>query len=200
MRGPFTDPRPGAGAVAVKPEITWTPPKNWCPHPEYWHAEDDEATEVEVTELVSAFVRALQPELVVETGTYDGQTAEAIGKALQANGHGRLVTIEIKDTLVEMARDRCAGLPVEVFHGSSLDWLLGHESTVGFAWLDSGQIRHQELELLFPRLASGGVVGIHDAAPHHAVYGFVEPVVKRLGMSEIRLRTPRGVLFLQGWT
>jgi hypothetical protein len=36
--------------------------------------------------LVAAFVRALQPETVLETGSAFGQTAEAIGRALAANG------------------------------------------------------------------------------------------------------------------
>ncbi len=53
-------------------ESTFTPPDPDCPRPDWWHARDAQATEDEVIELVAGFVRALQPELVLETGTYLG--------------------------------------------------------------------------------------------------------------------------------
>jgi hypothetical protein len=73
-------------------EARFTAPRADCPHPEYWHSTDSDSTEIEVTELVAAFVRAPQPETVLETGSAFGQTAEAIRRTLAANGHGRLVT------------------------------------------------------------------------------------------------------------
>ena len=71
------------------PESTFTKPHAECPHPEWWSADDDESAEVEVVELVGALVRVLQPEYVVETGTFVGRMAQGIGQALLLNGHGR---------------------------------------------------------------------------------------------------------------
>ena len=95
-------------------EADFTPPNSWCPDPGFWHADDGDATEHEVTELVAAFVRALQPELVVETGSYSAQTSLAVGEALARNGHGRLVTLEIEPELAGIAKAKCAGLPVTI--------------------------------------------------------------------------------------
>jgi predicted O-methyltransferase YrrM len=98
----------------VKSEDEFTKPRPDWTNPGYWTAPDAYSTECEVTELVAAFVRALQPEYVVETGTAFGYTAAAIGAALAANGHGRLDTIEIDEEKVTLASDRCKGLPVTV--------------------------------------------------------------------------------------
>jgi hypothetical protein len=66
-------------SMTAESEARFTPPRPDCPHPEWWTSTDDDSTECEVTALVAAFVVALQPELVIETGTAFGQTAEAIG-------------------------------------------------------------------------------------------------------------------------
>ena len=103
-------------------EDRFTPARPDCPYPQRWHSADSDSTELEVSHLVAAFVRALQPNLVVETGTAWGQTAELIGQALKANGQGRLITLEPDPARAEHSRNRCAGLPVEVLQQSSLDW------------------------------------------------------------------------------
>lgn len=173
-------------------EDRWTAPRADCPHPEFWHSADDESTEYEVTELVAAFVRAIQPEIVVETGTAFGQTAEAIGKALARNGHGRLYTTETNAERAALARVRCATLPVTVIEGSSLDFTPPGE--VGFAWFDSLlDLRVREFHALRPHLAPGAVVGFHDCGPQHGYRHAVESLTDWL--RPIYLRTPRGVMF-----
>ena len=67
----------------------------WSTDTRWWHITAQESAEDEVSDLAGAFIRALQPEVVVETGTYTGQTAVRIGGALAVNGHGHLWTIEI---------------------------------------------------------------------------------------------------------
>ena len=49
-------------------EARFTSPSELCPHPERWTSRDIEATENEVLELVHGLIRALQPDLVLETG------------------------------------------------------------------------------------------------------------------------------------
>lgn len=177
-------------------EDRWTPANDWCAHPEHWHSEDAYATETEVTELAAAFARALQPEIVLETGTWTGQTAEAIGVALVANGHGHLYSLEADEALAAKAAARCEGLPVTVVHGDSLSWSPPGE--IGFAWLDSETgIRAMELQRFARWLAPGAVVGIHDTGPQHATGGLLWPLIRKGMFTALTLRTPRGVTFGQ---
>lgn len=183
-----------ARELAENREDRWTAPGPWQPHPEHWHSDDAQATEHEVSELVGAFARALQPEIVVETGSNSGQTTEAIGQALLKNGHGHLYSLEIDPVMADAAERRCTGLPVTVIRGDSLSWTPPGE--VGFAWLDSETgIRHLELQRLRRFLADGAIVGIHDTGPQHATARLLWPLVQRGEFSAITLRTPRGVTF-----
>jgi predicted O-methyltransferase YrrM len=178
--------------LQVFPESRWTAARLDCPYPERWSATDAQSTELEVTELVASWVRALQPEYVVETGTCIGQTAQAIGQALARNGHGWLDTIEVDPVVAAQARERCAGLPVTVYTELSLGFQPAGK--IGFAWLDSSMgHRIPEFEHLRPWLAPGAVVGFHDTSPHMGLLG---EHVGQLGRA-IRLRTPRGVSFVQ---
>ena len=175
-------------------EINYTKPHPDCPRPELWTAADAYSTEVEVTALVAAFVRALQPEYVVETGTCFGQTAEAIGRALADNGHGRCVSLEIDPDKVTSSRGRCAGLPVDVLEVSSLDFTPAEP--IGFAFFDSLLgLRLPELHRYRPWLPVGTIVGFHDTSPHMGTLG---ADLEALGdLRTIRLRTPRGVTFAE---
>lgn len=159
---------------------------------QYWHAEDDQATEAEVIELVAAFVRALQPEVAVETGTWTGQTTKAIGEALARNGHGYLHAVEIDPGLAEQARVLCAGLPVSVITGSSTEW--EPPSGIGFAWIDGAVRRDLEAEHLMSRMLPGSVLGMHDTGPYFE-FDRRSWLESHPRLSAITLHTPRGVSF-----
>jgi predicted O-methyltransferase YrrM len=147
-----------------------------------------------VSELVSAFVRALQPDYVIETGTCIGQTSYVIGLALRANGHGRCDTLEVKDELVAVARDRCGGLPVTVHQVASLDFVPAE--MIGFAWFDSlRELRVREFLAYRPFMQPGTIVGFHDTAPHFGAFGVA--VENLTGLRAINLPTPRGVTFAE---
>ncbi len=172
-------------------ESRFTVPRDDCPHPEWWHSVDDESTELEVSELVASFVRALQPDLVVESGTAYGQTARAIGHALKANGHGSLLTYEIDQRRASIALARCVGLPVLLFTVPFRPTVEG----IGFAWID-GHIdeRVADLESCRPLFALGAIVGVHDSSPFHGI----RPALEALDWIRwIHLPTPRGVMFGQ---
>lgn len=177
-------------------ESRWTPPRADCPNPERWHSVDDESTELEVTDLVASFVRALQPDLVVETGAAFGQTSAAIGSALLLNGQGHLMTCEIDASRFDEARIRCRNLPVTVVPYDSLRMISEIDRPVGFAWFDSLiPLRVPEFRALRPRLRRGSFVGFHDTGPQHGL----RPAVEQLGRDRIlrliHLPTPRGVIF-----
>lgn len=193
---------PDPGAL----EDRYTPPSPWCPHPSRWHSDTADATEREVSALAAAFVTALQPDVVLETGTNTAQTALAIGKALRASGHGRLWTVEVDPALAASARTALAGLPVTVVRADTAHW--DPPPGAGFAWIDSGPaegapagdwaaLRLAEIRRWLPSFAPGAVIGIHDTAPHHPVMRAVGPFLKERGMQFLNLRTPRGVVFAQ---
>ena len=171
-------------------ESEWVKGNDHCPHPELWHAHDCMATEIEVLELLGAFIRATQPEIVVETGTWIGYGAEAIGKALAANGHGHLWTLETDPHAAMQAAERVAGLPVSVVVCSSLEWT--PPGPVDFAWFDSEKfLRVAEFHAYRPYMTPRTVVGFHDTAPHHGY----RPQLDALGIQLLDLPTPRGVTF-----
>ena len=180
------------------PESTFTRPHPECVHPEWWTAEDEQAAENEVVELVSALVRVIQPEYVVETGTHVGRMAYGIGTALQRNGHGTLDTIEIDPVRADEAITRCAGLPVNVHLMSSLDFVPA--DLIGFAWFDSLLgLRCPEFLAYREHMERGTIVGFHDTGPQFGL-GFRASLSalsgKRL-LRPIKFKTPRGVVIAE---
>jgi predicted O-methyltransferase YrrM len=147
---------------------------------------DAQRIEVEqpVVDLLVSLVRSIQPRYVIETGTYHGTTAKAIGEALEV---GHLVTVEIDAVGVELSREATIGLPVTVIHGSSLDFI--PDRPVDFAFLDSGvDVRLLELEHLRPHLAPDAVMAMHDSRD-------LWPQLD--GWRWVNLPTPRGLLLFQ---
>jgi predicted O-methyltransferase YrrM len=175
-------------------EDLWRPSNEWCPHTHHWHAVDDQSTEEEVTELVAAFVRALQPEVAVETGAYSGQTTRAIGDALRRNGHGHLHAVELDPRLADLARQACEGLPVTVVTGSSLEW--SPPANISFAFVDGHTDRCAEAEYLLPRMLTGAIIGMHDTGPLHCA-GRMDWLNAHPRLRAITLRTPRGISFAE---
>lgn len=152
-----------------RPEnVTWRPHPR-CRKPHYlWSAPDDHATEHEVTAFIAALVRLLKPTVVIETGTYYGHTAAAIATALAENGVGALWTYELD-------RDRAAAATLHLAEHVAAGRVtvtpaaLTTEACpagVEVAFLDSGmRTRQDDLIALWPRLAAGGIIAIHDASP-----------------------------------
>lgn len=187
-------------------ESVFTRPHAACRRPELWYAHDSDSSEVEVSELVGALVRALQPELVVETGTAFGHTTVQIGLALGRNGHGRCVSLEVDHERACVARELLLSegvMSVEVREQSSLDY--EPEGELGFAWFDSlYELRAAE----FCRyrdaghLKPGTIVGFHDwTSGLRGHYLDVRTVVRRLAsaglLQPIFLPTPRGVVLAE---
>jgi len=173
-----------------QPESTWTAPRPDCPRPEWWHAHGAGATEIEVTELVAALVRALQPEIVVETGVLHGQTTRAIGDALARNGHGTLYALEIMYEYARIAAAELRHMPVHVLAADSTGWI--PPGPIDFAFLDSElDTRAREIEHFWPWLHAGTVLAIHDTGPHHPVRKTLDQFADKLVLLD--LPTPRGV-------
>jgi predicted O-methyltransferase YrrM len=186
-------------------ESRFTLPREFCPNPEFWHSKDSESTEDEVTELVAAFVRALQPNFVLETGTAFGYTSMAIGKALATNGHGRLVTLEKNADMWYAAKawlddyELVVGhLPIEMLHMNSMEYEVPENTWIDFAFFDSWQEGRAEEFLRYrPYMKSGIIVAFHDTAPHHQVWKYVSELEEVGHIKTINLHTPRGIAFAQ---
>jgi hypothetical protein len=182
--------------TAYVPESEFTPPRPDCPHPEHWTAADADSAELEVSELVGVFVRALQPEVVVETGTAFGQTAHHIAEALRRNGHGHLWTLEPDPLRADSAQQRLAHLPATVVRAESLTYT--PRDGIGFAWFDSlTHLRESEFRRYRPHMAPGCIVGFHDCGPQHPVRVHVERLAREGLLRPIYLPTPRGVMFAE---
>lgn len=178
-------------------EGRFTKPRIDCPHPDRWHSDDADSTEHEVSALVGAFVAALQPDNVVETGSAWGQTAECIGLALQAAGQGHLHTIEPDPVRAARTRERTKGMPVTVEEMESLSFR--PPGPIGFAWFDSlPHLRIQEFHRYHQHFTPGAIVGFHDTGPHQ---GGLREAIEELEIANellvIHLPTPRGVSFAQ---
>jgi predicted O-methyltransferase YrrM len=177
-------------------EARFTPPSETCPHPEYWTSMDEQSTENEVLELVAGFIRALQPEFVIETGSAYGYGARVIGRALQENGHGRLVTLEVDGDRWRVARMATAHLPVTCLRQSSETYV--PEQTIDFVWFDSlFELRVGEFRAYYPYMTNRTIVGFHDTADHHPVGAEIRVLQDEGLITPIYLPTPRGVVFAQ---
>lgn len=181
----------GPAPVTAPPELT--PPHPECLTPERYHCVDGTAVETEVLDFLSALVRLIKPGLIVETGTYRGASAEAMARALVANGTGHLVTVECDHQRAEAARRRLHGLPVEVITGASLEFL--PNAPIDLLFLDSHRpIRGNEFTHFKPFLHAGSVVVWHDSAPHHpGVRPAIEDLAGQGIIDRLHLPTPRGL-------
>lgn len=190
---------------ALRQESYFTAAHEAAPHPEHWHSLDADTTENEVALLVAAFVRAIQPEYVVETGTAFGWTTRLIGEALHENGHGRCVSLEIDESRCEIAREHCEDVldVVEIRAQSSLAFQ--PEEAIDFAFFDSlYELRRYELMRYraFGALLPGTIVGFHDwASGLRGHYIDVREEIEALEdagiIKAIFVPTPRGVAFAQ---
>jgi predicted O-methyltransferase YrrM len=189
-------------------EDHWKPANARCPHPERWYSTDEDSTEVEVSELVAAFVRALQPNVVVETGSAWGQTTEMIVEALRANGQGFLFTLEIDPERVEATRRRVGYEDVWMMvEESSMEWDYDVDNweydiqPLDMVFSDSyGPIRIPEVVRLLPFMRPDATVIFHDTAPEpdFPFRQMIEDELVATGILRcVDLPTPRGVSICQ---
>lgn len=182
-------------AEAVSPEKSAPTPE--CAEPWLWSMFDGWTAEVEVIEFLHALVRLLKPRFVLETGTWHGIAATAMGSALRDNGRGRLVSLEVDPESHAVASERiaAAGLQaqVELVRGASLEYVA--DETIDMALFDSElQLRGAEFKRFLPRLRDGAIVIFHDTNSAHQVVGAtVADLVAAGDLDAIALPTPRGV-------
>jgi glycosyltransferase involved in cell wall biosynthesis len=172
-----------------------------CREPLLWSMVDGWTAEVETMEFLYSLVRLTKPRFVVETGTWRGYTAVAIGDALRANGMGQLVSLEVDATSASVARRHLAAADlvrqVEVLNQASLTY--EPNELIDLLLLDSElQLRENELRQFRRKLRPGATVVFHDTSQQH---GVVRAAVERLEaegvLKGIHFQTPRGISVCQ---
>lgn len=161
------------------------------------YTEDDRfATEHQVTTLVAAFVTALQPDYVLEVGSYRGQTTRAMGEALAANGQGHLDAVEITSAQARSTQKACERLPVKV-HTMDFQEFTPRQ-VVDFAWIDAAMTnRGRDARRVLEFSRPGTILGLHDTAIRFKAYEAVQPLVTEGLVRIIYLPTARGVAFAE---
>lgn len=181
----------------ISPEKSTARPD--CPHPQLWSMFDGWTGETETIEFLHALVRLVKPSYCVETGTWLGYSAEAIGLALRQNGRGLLDTIEYDPEVAGATRERLAPLAdvVEVHNLSSLDFT--PRQLVDFLLLDSAlTIRIAEFERYRQHLKAEALVIFHDSRiNNYQLEEMAMPYIKGGILSAVTFATPRGLLVCQ---
>jgi hypothetical protein len=181
----------------ISPEKSMARPD--CHQPQLWSMFDGWTSEVETIEFLHALVRLTKPGYCVETGTWLGHSAEAIGLALRQNGRGSLDTIEFDAEVAAATRERLASLAeiVEVHNRSSLEFTPC--DTIDFLLLDSAlDIRVAEFERYRRHLKAGALVIYHDTRINDCqLENMVLPYIHAGILSALNFATPRGLLVCQ---
>lgn len=186
----------------LEAESRFTKPREDCPHPDRWHSHDINATEDEVSEFIGGLVRCLQPDLVLETGTYKGHTALQIGRALHTNGHGKLITLEQNPGLAGDARANLAKYVefVDVLLCNSLVFALPEDARIDLALFDSGggDTRTREFRYFSRWMHKHTIVLFHDTARQHEnILASVLDLADEDLILPVFLPTPRGLAICQ---
>ena len=128
-------------------------------------------TENEYKELIAGFIRAIKPEVAMETGVSQATSTMVIGRALRRNGFGKLISIEARGEIAKAARVKLQteGVPVEIKIGKSLAVIAQHpaDQKIGFAYFDTTtEMQWREFELCLERhlFEEWAIATFHDSA------------------------------------
>jgi len=173
------------------------------PHPvgdkpaRLWSMLDGYTAEVEVLDFLYALVRLVKPKVLLQTGTWLGWSACAIGAALRDNGFGRLTTLEISPDAHAEAVKNIHAYGVENFVNPLLQSSMEHvpDSAIEFAIFDSElDLRESEFRRFRQSLAEGAIVAFHDTAPHFQIVGDAIKSLSSEGtLIGLDFPTPRGI-------
>ena len=145
------------------------------------------ATEPWTANLLAAYIKAAEPKVVVETGSFSGETTRVLAEAMsQVQGIGMLFTVEMDDARYEHVNKMVqetpfAGVGISVIHSDALAFLRSAptESTDMIFLDDDHEALHVKLELLEARriLRYGGACFVHDVM---SLFNLA-PVLKEFG-------------------
>lgn len=112
--------------------------------------------------LLKMFVRMINPQNILELGTFTGYSALCLAEGLIAPD-GELDTIEIDDELEDFIRSHFEASPLadrlHLHIGDARDILPTIDKTFDLVFMDANKREYSEYyDLVFPRLAPGGFI------------------------------------------
>lgn len=193
-------PRPRRASVSIQgrpvvPEKTLEPVGGYPSR--LWSMFDGWSAEVEVLDFLYALTRLIKPRDVIETGTWLGLAASAIGRALIENGFGNLTTLEINHEAHESALSNLEASETSQVVRALLEPSLEYEPDRMFdmALFDSEtHLRINEFWRFKDFLRDGATVVFHDTAQHHrVVIDGVNKLMEEGHIIGLNFPTPRGL-------
>lgn len=164
--------------------------------PELWHLHAEGGTEEEVTAFLAALVGLLKARTVVECGTLNGRTSEALARATDAH-RGHYIGIEQDPRRADRTRERlyCDALAAPDTVRCEDDLHAEFSERPDLVFIDSGDNGHRLKVLARFLLMRVPCIALHDAAPWYGYHAQAEHLARAAGYSPCYFRTPQG-LFL----
>ena len=136
-----------------------------------WISRDHMATEMELGDVLYGLIRMCKPDLVVETGTYKGDTTKRLVEAVLINQKGRVISCDPEAHGIPIYQD---SVHFEFRQCSSLD--LPELMQADLVFSDSGDDEESALELRsteYLRCRRGCIFVAHDAHMFQAMGDFI---------------------------
>ena len=153
----------------------------------------DDAADFGERMILYSLIRAIQPDIVVETGTHKGFTALYMAHALHDNGKGVLYTAEPNEQMWG-ARGNFRKFPelesrIKYFEGMGKDMEV--EGKIDLLFIDSEHEKDVvlgEMEHFLPKLSNNAIVVFHDCGGDNEKVG-VNAAIKELGFNAVIIPT-----------
>ena len=131
--------------------------------------QQDDSTAIEEKLIIYSLIRAIKPDVCIETGTHKGKTSLYIAQALYDNKKGHLWTAEPFEPFASEAiryfnryPDLKEFITFKKIEGKDLK-----VDNIDFAFIDSyheEEVVLEEIKYLFPRLSKNAIVIFHDCS------------------------------------
>ena len=179
--------------IDVKPECTEK--TMHCSSPQLYSMNSRVGSELEVINFLKAITIVLKPNMILETGTYDGNGTISFAEGVFMNGFGKVISIERDKNLAVKARKCLKEYPVEIINTDSLSYT--PTEPIDILFLDSKRtIRKDEFLRFKPFLHDKSLIIWHDSSyreRNHAVFDAVNELYEAKIIDRILLPTPRGI-------
>lgn len=158
------------------------------------------AVELEVGELLHSLVRAVKPNVIVETGTHKGFSSLMIAEAIRRNGFGHLYSIDINDYGFQQDIKKFGfANQITFIHADSakaLPEVIKKVEKIDFLWLDAEHATESvlgEFNAAKGALKVGSYVAFHDTISDPREKAAVDIIAKANPYWEkIHFKTARG--------
>lgn len=173
-----------------------------------WNIFDGKSSEKETGDFLYGIIRLTKPLLVIETGSYLGETTLKMAQALRENGFGKIISCDICSKSVESANKLLLENGVsdiaEVIKCTGLELIKKYGNEIDFAYIDSCsdnvgalQSRGEEISELLKNIKDGKLIALHDTAEQNTL---IKEIEKTTDIPRIYFDSLRGLtLFMKSY-